>query len=146
LDPNILTYKPPFFSYEAWPSLGQQSITIAGWGQPTVAVWQRYEMFVSEQFSVVTFYRLAMRVWPEPAHSAVRYTWQHLWVRLCSDWPDRRRPRSTRIQSARPALPNLLHSVLLIGFHPSFTRKGICYGRRGRVVSIGEVPDSNIGP
>jgi hypothetical protein len=35
----------------------QQPITIEGWGQPkpSIVVWQRYETFVSEQFSVVTF-------------------------------------------------------------------------------------------
>jgi hypothetical protein len=34
-----------------------QPITIAGWGQPSVTVWQCYDTFV---FSVVTFYRLAI--------------------------------------------------------------------------------------
>jgi hypothetical protein len=46
-----------------------------------------------------------VRVWPEPPHSALRYTCQHSWVRLCTAWPDRKRPRSTRIQSAHPTLP-----------------------------------------
>jgi hypothetical protein len=78
----------------------------------------------SQHFSAVTCYRL--RIWSDPPHSAVRYTWQHLWVRLCTTWPDRNRPRSTRIQLAHPVL-NPLHSVLLTGFHPNFTRKGICY-------------------
>jgi hypothetical protein len=42
-------------------------------------------------------------------------TWQHLLVRLCATWPDWNRPSPTH--------PTLLHSVLLIGLHVSFTTK-----------------------
>lgn len=39
----------------------------------------------------------------------------------------RNSPRSTRIQSTYSTLPTLLHCVLLVGFHQTFTRIGICY-------------------
>jgi hypothetical protein len=32
------------------------------------------------------------------------------------------------MQLAHPTRPTQLHSILLIGFHQSFTRKGVYYG------------------
>jgi hypothetical protein len=43
-----------------------------------------------------------MHVSPEPPHSAVKYTWQHLWVWLCTMWPNWSWLRSRRIQLAHP--------------------------------------------
>jgi hypothetical protein len=35
----------------------------------------------------------------------------------------------TWLERAHPTLPTLLHSVVLIGFHPSFIRNGTNYSR-----------------
>jgi hypothetical protein len=121
----------------------QQPITIAVWGQPSVAAWQRYQTFVSEQFSVVTFYRLAnaslawtislgCKIYSATLVSSALY-------RVT-------RPRSTRIQSSHPTLPTLLRSALLIGFRPSFTRKRICYNvqRAFRRIHSRDMPTGKI--
>jgi hypothetical protein len=121
---------PRFFSYEAWPSLGHSTAN------------HNSRDVVSEQFSVVTFYRLAIAslAWSTSLGCKI-CTWELLWARLCSEWPDRNWPRSTRIQSAHPTLPTLLHSVLLISFHQSFMRKETEYntGYSQRVLNTGHV-------
>jgi hypothetical protein len=71
-----------------------------------------------------------MQVWPEPPHSSATYTWQHLCVRLCTTWPDRNRPRSTRIQSAHPTLPTSCRAFFWLVFTQASREKETAIGMR----------------
>jgi hypothetical protein len=113
---------------------------------PSVRAWQRCEAVASKEFSVVTFYRLtiASLAWTTLLGCLI-YLATLVRVRLCTTWPDRNRPRSTRIQSTHPTLPTLLHSVVLIGFHPSFTIKGICYSKNDNgIVSVTSITKGSL--
>ena len=77
----------------------------------------------SEQYSVVTFYILAK----ENAWSEIRLTLGNTCEFDCfTTWPDWNFPKSGRLQLAEPAL---FHSIIMIGFHLSVTRKGTVCNR-----------------
>jgi hypothetical protein len=88
------------FSYEAWPLLGHTTDNHnSGMGTAfscsLAVVWDVYIGAV-QCCHVLPFshYKSGLNHLP---HSVVRYTRQHLWVRFCTEWPDQKRLRSTRI-------------------------------------------------